>query len=184
MGVWLWHWNQSPSIPMVAPIRGKTETARQVRSNVKFLLTVFFDCNGVVHFEFMPQGRTANKEYCLEVKHRLRKVSRQNRTELYKNQSRILHHDNAPAHTSMLADDRKQNRNHVSTTVFTGLGAWWFFPISKTKDTDKRKVFYYDWGDKKYRNKSCWRYRKAHFSSVSRFGKNTGISVFSEFWTI
>ena len=64
------------------PIRGKTETARQVRSNVKFLLTVFFDCNGVVHFEFLTQGRTANKEYCLEIKRRLRKASRQNCTEL------------------------------------------------------------------------------------------------------
>ena len=34
-----------------------TKKASQVRSNV-VLLTVFFDCNGVVHHEFLPQGRT------------------------------------------------------------------------------------------------------------------------------
>ena len=31
------------------------------------MLTVFFDCNGVVHHEFLPQGCTVNKEYYLEV---------------------------------------------------------------------------------------------------------------------
>ena len=36
--------------------------AHQVWSNVKVLLTVFFDCNGVVHNEFLPQGRMVNKE--------------------------------------------------------------------------------------------------------------------------
>ena len=38
---------------------------RQVWSNVKGLLTVFSDCNGVVHYEFLLQGRTVNKEYWL-----------------------------------------------------------------------------------------------------------------------
>ena len=42
-----------------------------------------------------------------------------------------------------------QNRNHASTTVFTGLGPRWLFPLSKTEDTDKRKVFFYNWGDKR-----------------------------------
>ena len=41
--------------------------AHQVRSNVKVLLTVFFDCNGVGHHE----GRTINKEYYLEFMRRL-----------------------------------------------------------------------------------------------------------------
>ena len=34
---------------------------------------------------------------------RLREAIRQKRTELWKNQTWILHHDNAPAHTSMRA---------------------------------------------------------------------------------
>ena len=46
--------------------------ARQVRSTVKVLLIVFFDYRGVVHQEFLPQGRTVNKEYYLKVMRRLR----------------------------------------------------------------------------------------------------------------
>ena len=43
----------------------RPKKASQVRLNVKVLLTVFFDCNGVKHHEFLPQGRTFNKEYVL-----------------------------------------------------------------------------------------------------------------------
>ena len=77
----------------------------QGRKNVKVLLIVFFDCNGIVHHEFLPQGRTVNKEYYLEIIRRLREAIRQKRTELWKNQSWILHHDNAPAHKSILVSE-------------------------------------------------------------------------------
>ncbi|UYV74015.1 hypothetical protein LAZ67_11001841 [Cordylochernes scorpioides] len=49
------------------PHEPRPKKARQVRSNVKVLLTVFFDCRGVVHHEFLPQGRTVKKEYYLQV---------------------------------------------------------------------------------------------------------------------
>ena len=50
------------------PHEPRPKKARQVRQNVKVLLTVFFDCNGVVHhYQFLPQGRTVNKEYYLEI---------------------------------------------------------------------------------------------------------------------
>ena len=80
----------------------RPKKARQVRSNVKVLLTVFFDYHGVVHQEFLSQGRTVNKEYCLEVMRRLREAIRKKRPELWKNNSWLLHHDNAPAHSSLL----------------------------------------------------------------------------------
>ena len=38
------------------PEEPRPQKIRQVRSNVKVLLTVFLDCNGVVHHEFLPQG--------------------------------------------------------------------------------------------------------------------------------
>ena len=55
------------------PEEPRPKKARKVQSNVKVLLTVFFDCNGVVHYEFMAQGR---KEYYLEVICRLREAIR------------------------------------------------------------------------------------------------------------
>ena len=80
--------------------RAKTE--KSVSSSMKCEGFAHFDCNGVVHHEFLPQGCTLNKEYYLEVMCRLHEVIRQKRTELWKNQSWILHHDNASAQTSML----------------------------------------------------------------------------------
>ena len=53
--------------------------------DMKVLLTVFFDYNGVVHHEFLPKGRTVNKEYYKEVMQRLREAIRLKRSELWKN---------------------------------------------------------------------------------------------------
>lgn len=37
--------------------KAKSEKTRQIWWNVKDLLTIFFDYNGVVYDEFWPQGR-------------------------------------------------------------------------------------------------------------------------------
>ncbi|CAK9811861.1 Mariner Mos1 transposase [Anthophora quadrimaculata] len=76
----------------------KPKKPRQSRSKVKILLTVFFDFRGVVHFEYLPPGRTVNKEYYLSVLMRLRDAVRRKRPELWSNNSWILHDDNAPSH--------------------------------------------------------------------------------------
>ncbi|UYV76603.1 hypothetical protein LAZ67_14001429 [Cordylochernes scorpioides] len=93
------------------PHEPRTKKARQVRSNVKVLLTVFFDCRGVVHHEFLPQGRTVNKEYYLQVMRNLREAIRQKRPDLWKNKNLLLHHDNTPAHTSLLVRDLLAKNN-------------------------------------------------------------------------
>ncbi|UYV62489.1 hypothetical protein LAZ67_2000778 [Cordylochernes scorpioides] len=87
------------------PHEPRPKKARQVRSNVKVLLTVFFDCRGVVHHEFLPQGGMVYKEYYLQVMRNLREAIRQKRPDLWKNKNWLLHHDNAPAHTSLLVRD-------------------------------------------------------------------------------
>ena len=73
-------------------------------------LTVFFDYRGVVHQEFLPYGRTVNKEYYLVVMRRLREAIRRKRPELWKNNSWLLHHDNAPAHSSLQDGDLQRLR--------------------------------------------------------------------------
>ena len=66
----------------------------------------------------------------------------------------------------------------VRVGVFTGLGPRWLFPLAKTEDIDACKAFCNDWGDKrKIETGACWRYQKVRFRSVSRIGKNAGISV-------
>ena len=122
----------------------RPKKARQVRSNVKVLLTVFFDCNGVVHHEFLPQGRTVNKEYNLKVMHRLSEAICQKRTELWNHQSWILHHDNPPAHTSMLVCEFFVKNKTVimpQPPYSPDLATADFFLFLKLKTPKKRKRF-------------------------------------------
>ena len=44
----------------------RPKKARQVRSNVKVMLTCFVDSRGVVHDKYAPEGQTINTEYYLE----------------------------------------------------------------------------------------------------------------------
>ena len=43
------------------PDEQRPKKARQRRSHVKSMLICFFDCEGVVHYEFSPRGQTINK---------------------------------------------------------------------------------------------------------------------------
>ena len=47
---------KAQSFQWKSPAEPRPKKACQVRSNVKVLLTVFFDSNGMVHHEFLPQG--------------------------------------------------------------------------------------------------------------------------------
>ena len=50
----------------------------------------------------MPQGQTVNKEFYVQVLRRLKEDVHRKRPELWKNKSWVLHHDNAPSHSSLL----------------------------------------------------------------------------------
>jgi len=73
----------------------------QSKLRVKTMLLSFFDIRGIVHYEFVPIGQTVNQVYYLEVLERLHEKVRKKRPELFANNSWILHHDNAPAHTAL-----------------------------------------------------------------------------------
>jgi len=46
--------------------------ARQVRSKVKVMFIVFFDMEGIVHYEYVRQGQTVNQQFYLQVLKRLK----------------------------------------------------------------------------------------------------------------
>ena len=87
------------------PSSPRPTKARQVRSKTKVMLTVFFDCKGIVHHEFAPENQTVTKEYYREVLRRLREAVRRKRRDLWESKNWRLHHDNAPAHSSQLVGD-------------------------------------------------------------------------------
>ena len=62
----------------------------------------FFYWKGTVHHEFVPRGQMVNKQLYQEILARLRDAVRRKRPELWVNQTWMLHHDNAPAHASLL----------------------------------------------------------------------------------
>ena len=78
----------------------RPKKVREVRSNVKTMLIVFFDCRGIIHKEFVPHGQTVNQHY-LEVLRRLRENVRRKRPELWASGDWLLHHDNTPPHTAL-----------------------------------------------------------------------------------
>ncbi|UYV80763.1 hypothetical protein LAZ67_19001657 [Cordylochernes scorpioides] len=126
------------------PHEPRPKKARQVRSNVKVLLTVFFDCRGVVHHEFLPQGRTVNKEYYLQVMRNLREAILQKRPDLWKNKNWLLHHDNATAHTSLLVRDflAKNNTLMMPQPPYSpDLAPCDFFLFPKLKRPMKRRRY-------------------------------------------
>ena len=82
---------QFPTTKRIPPV--------QIKSQNDF--AKFFDIGGIVHYEFVPTGQTLNQVYYLEVLERLRERVRRKRPERFANNSWILHHDNAPAHTAL-----------------------------------------------------------------------------------
>jgi len=78
----------------------RPKKAGQSRSNVKVFFLFFV--KGIVHYEFVPRGETVNKHIYLNVLKRLRVAVRRKRPEAWTNNTRMLHHDNAPAHASLL----------------------------------------------------------------------------------
>ena len=55
-----------------------------------------------MHKEFVPSGQTVNGMFYCEVLRRVRESVRRKRPAMWKNGDKLLHHYNAPAHTSLV----------------------------------------------------------------------------------
>ena len=85
---------------------------RMSRSKIKVMLFVFFNWKGIVRHEFVPRGQMVNRQLYQEVSARLRDAVRRKRPELWENQTWMLHHDNSPAHASLLIRSYLANVRH------------------------------------------------------------------------
>jgi transposase len=79
--------------------RGQKNLSVQIKSQNN--VAEFFYIRGVVQHEFVPTERRVNQVYYLEVLERLLEKVRRKRPEHFANNSWILHHDNAHAHTAL-----------------------------------------------------------------------------------
>jgi len=76
--------------------------ARQVHSNVKSMLTVFFNIQDYVHKKFVPPSQIVNGKFYSKVLKRLREGIQLKRPDKWKKNNWFLHHGNVPAHTSLV----------------------------------------------------------------------------------
>jgi hypothetical protein len=58
----------------------------KLQSNMKSMLVMFFDREGIVQQEFVPSGQTVNQHYYLKVLKRLREQVRRKHPERWRNQ--------------------------------------------------------------------------------------------------
>jgi len=65
---------------------------------IKTMLIIFFDSQGVVHKEFIPEGETINAEFCKGVIDCLLKCIQQVRPFAFCSRDFFLLHDNVPEH--------------------------------------------------------------------------------------
>jgi len=125
----------------------------QVRSTVKSTLIFFFffDIQGTVYKEFVPASQTVNGKWTLrnlsvncEVLERLREGIRRRRPHTWKN-NWFLHHDTAPAHTSLVVRQFLTSKNVTviphSHTPIRLTSPLRIFPIPQDGITAERASF-------------------------------------------
>ena len=118
------------------PTKPKPKKPRQRRSKMKVMLTVVFEYRGVMHSEFLPEGQAANKEYYLRVMKRLKEQIRRKRSDFWKENSWILHHDNALSHKAIIVNEflAKNSTNIIEQPPYSSdmaLADFFFFPKLK-----------------------------------------------------
>jgi hypothetical protein len=77
----------------------------QVKIKIKSMHIIFFDIKRIVHKEYVLAGQTVNSAYYCDALRRLRENVRRIRSELWRQKNWLLHHDNAPSHTSFFTGE-------------------------------------------------------------------------------
>jgi len=86
------------------------EKSTSIRSNIKMMMIVFFDLDGIVQAEFLPRKTTVNFEYYKGLLEHLRNDAHKKRPEKWAD-GFILHRDNALCHTSLLVRKFLSDKN-------------------------------------------------------------------------
>ncbi|KAL0859687.1 hypothetical protein ABMA27_010802 [Loxostege sticticalis] len=72
----------------------------------KVMLCVWWDWQGIIHYELLPPGRTIDSElYCGQLM-RLKQEVERKRPELINRRGVVFHHDNARPHTSLATQQK------------------------------------------------------------------------------
>ena len=120
----------------------------------------FFDIQGIVHKEFVPSGQTVNGKFYYEILKWLMEGIRRKRPDQWKKNNWFLHHDNVPAHTSLVVRQFltfKTLQWFPTPSLFACPRLLRLFPILQDEITAERASLWHDWGDPR-RNARGYRY--------------------------
>ena len=164
-----------------SPGSPRPKKARQVRSNINSMLICFFDEKGIVHKEFVITGQTVNAAFYVEVLKRLRENVWRKRPDQWRNNTWLLHHDNAPAHAALLTwfltDNNITVVPHPPYTPDLAPSDFFLFPKLKMwkwslrGDDFRRRKFMQS------RRPSWTHYKKMTSKNSSKTGSTAGIVV-------
>jgi len=103
MGDEIWCFAYDPetkrqSSEWVGEISPRPKKLKFQRSRIKSMLLIFFDSQGVVHKEFVSEGKTVNVEFYKGVMDGLLRRIQRVRPAVFCSRDFFLLHDNAPAH--------------------------------------------------------------------------------------
>jgi hypothetical protein len=108
------------------------------------MLIAFFDVEGLMHHEFLPQCQTMNQTVYITILQRLRDAIRQKRPHKWSSGTWLLHHGNAPCHAALSVREFLANYSipMVPHQPYSpDLASCYFFLFPGLKSTLKGKQF-------------------------------------------
>ena len=129
--------NQVSIFTMEASRITKAQKSTPSSSNLKMILTFFFDFRSIVHHEYAPEGQTINKEYYLEILRCLCNAVQRKHPDMWTGKDSQLYHDNGPAHsTHAIKDILVKSNTALRAQPLCSLDLapchFWLFPKLKT----------------------------------------------------
>jgi histone-lysine N-methyltransferase SETMAR len=113
------------------------------KSRVKTMFINFFNAQGVINHEFVPEGQTVNGQFYLGVMEQLLKQIHHVRPEFHNSKEWFLLQDNAPAHTTgvvarFLTIKQVTVLHHTSYSPNLAPADFFLFPKLKSQLKGKR----------------------------------------------
>jgi len=102
---WVHHYtpeNKEQSKQWVGKGEPTPKKAKTILSANKIMATVFWDARGIIYIDYLEKGKTITGQYYAELLQRLKHEVQIKRPHLAKKKI-LFHHDNAPAHSSIIA---------------------------------------------------------------------------------
>lgn len=103
---WIMYENLHNKNQWLSPGQIPVPVAKAGLHPMKVLLSVFWDCKGVIHFELLEMGQTINSDVYCKILDRLRDALIVKRPALINRNKIIFHHDGARPHTAKVTQQK------------------------------------------------------------------------------